>query len=141
MSPALQAELHAIATALRALPEVALVVFDVQAEYAFSSFPVEVFTFDAHGTDYECSLDGRRLLAGRTLLDPRDDYPLGRIDWFGADTTSDLELVERMIVEELRAQWPKLTGVRACAGRVEWKDDGPDMSELLSLDDPPSRDA
>jgi hypothetical protein len=112
-------------------------VFDVQAEYAFGRFPVELATFDAHGNVYECSLDGRKLLAGRTLLDPRDDYPLGRIDWFGADTTSDLELVERMIVEELRAHWPKLAGVRACAGRVEWNDDGPEMSGLVSLDEAP----
>lgn len=136
LSPALQAELLAIAGALRALPEVALAVFHVEADEAFQSFPVELFTYDAQGDDHECSLSGRKLLAGRTLLPPRDAYPLGRIDWFGADTTSDAELVERMIVEQLRAHWPKLERVRAYAGRIAWSDDdSPEPSELVSLDD------
>ncbi|MCY1059157.1 hypothetical protein [Nannocystis sp. SCPEA4] len=136
MSPALQAELHAIAAALRALPQVALVVFHVEAERAFESFPVELSTHDAHGDDCDGSLAGRSLLAGRTLLDPRDAYPLGRVDLAGIDTTPDLELVERMIVEQLRALWPNLELVRAYAGRIETSDDGePEPSELVSLDD------
>lgn len=137
VSPALQAELLNIAGALRDLPEVALAVFNVEAERAFERFPVELFTYDAHGYDYdECSLDGLVLLAGRTLLDPRDSYPLGRVDWFGADTTPDLELIERLLVEQLRAHWPKIAHVHAYAGRIGMPDDeGPEPSELVSLDD------
>ncbi|MCY1065201.1 hypothetical protein OV090_10540 [Nannocystis sp. RBIL2] len=135
LSPALQAELLAIAGALRVLPEVALVVFEVEAEGAFDSFPVVLSTYDAHGDVHDCSLDGRSLLPGRTLLPPRDAYPLGRIDFLGADTTPDLELVERAIVEQLLALWPRLERVRAYAGRIQVSDGGPEPSSLVSLDD------
>ncbi|MFZ6180912.1 hypothetical protein [Nannocystis pusilla] len=135
LSPALQAELLAVAGTLRVLPKVALVVFDVQAEGAFDSFPVALSTYDAHGAVHDCSLDGRSLLAGRTLLPPRDAYPLGRIDFLGADTTSDLEIVERAIVEQLLALWPRLERVHAYAGRIHVSDRGPEPSSLVSLGD------
>lgn len=136
VAPALRAELLAIAGALRGLPEVALAVLHVEAERAFKCFPVELSTFDAHGNSVDCPLDGRSLLAGRTLLDPRDAYPLGRIDLFGIDTTPDLDLVERAIVEQLRAHWPTLERVRAYAGRISTSADRlPKPSELVSLDD------
>lgn len=136
VAPALRAELLALAGALRGLPEVALAVFHVEAEGAFDRFPVELSTFDAHGHSVDCSLDGRSLLAGRTLLDPREAYPLGRVDLFGLDTTPDLEIVERAIVAELRAHWPTLEHVHAYAGRVSWSADGrPGPCQLVSLDD------
>ncbi len=130
--PALRLDLDDIRGELRSIAGVERVVFDVRGEYAFESLGTEVLLFGENGLLDPCPLKGRKLLCGKTpLLDPRDEFPLGRADILGVDTTGDLEVVGRVVSERLRELWNladrnSRDRYRVYAGRMDWEDQGDD---------------
>ena len=130
--PALQLDLDEIRGELRPIREVKRVVFDVRGEYAFESLGTKVLLFGENGLLDPCPLQARKLLSGNTpLLDPRDEFPVGRVDIFGVDTTADLEVVGRVVSEQLHDLW-NLAGSSTTApysvyaGRIDWEDENHD---------------
>jgi hypothetical protein len=106
----LAARLSWVVSQLRERPEVVYLIFNISAEFAFAKVPITVCTYDGDRREYDCPVHvlDLLLLPGVPLLDPRDDYPLGRADWIGFDTTPDLELVQQAIARRLQALWAML---------------------------------
>jgi hypothetical protein len=131
----LAARLSWVVSQLRERPEVVYLVFDISAELAFSEVPINVCTYDGDRREYNCPVHALDLLPGVPLLDPRDDYPLGRVDWLGFDTTPDLELVQQAIARRLQALWALLpediARLQPYAGRVLTGEDRERSPSLL----------
>ena len=111
-----------IAQASTTIPKLGFLVLDVTPEFAFEQFPVSIFAFTEHQHQLDCELNGTSLLDGVPLLDAKYEYPLGRHDWIGADTTPDFDLVLRSVVDFLCQQWQSCkygnANVNAYAGNV-----------------------
>ena len=103
-------ELRAIVASARGDERVAYLVFDLCPEAAFEAFPISAWMFDSEGQELESPMHAHDLLAGEHLLDPRGAVPLGRADWLGFDTTPDIELVERVLLQEFQQCWATVIG-------------------------------
>ena len=110
LASALVEELRGIVASAQADERVAYLVFDLSPAYVFGGFPITAWTFDSEGQEVESSIHNHDLLAGKHLLDPRGDYPLGRADWLGFDTMPDIALVERVMVQQFQQCWALVAG-------------------------------
>ncbi len=105
LGPRLTDELREIAGLADDQHDLACLLFDLKPMYAFESVGITTWTFDSLGRPRETALDGRDLLRGESLLDPRGRYPLGRADSPLGSTVEDVGLVERVMHDELRKRW------------------------------------
>ncbi len=85
-----------------------VLVFHLHGEFAFQRFPVDVATYDRQFHEMDSPIHCRHLLAGRTFLDPRDDYPLGRPDLVGVSFVEDLFVVESALTKHFLSAWARV---------------------------------
>jgi hypothetical protein len=113
-----------------------VLVFDVHGECAFQRFPVDVTTYDRQFHEMDSPIHCRHLLAGRTFLDPRDDYPLGRHDLAGVNFLEDLLVVQHAVTKHFLNAWARVRAtLPGYIGVVEVDDrtHQPLPSELVNL--------
>jgi hypothetical protein len=130
----LAAELARLLSEVTYLQNDLVLVFDLHAWMAFDRFPVTVYTYDRQLRGIDSPIDGRGLLAGRTLLDPQDRYPIGWDDVAGANFTEDALVVERTVMKHLCQQWARVGAtLPGYIGCVHGDDDSSQIRHLTSL--------
>jgi hypothetical protein len=105
---ALAAEIAGLVSEVSCAQDEILLVFVLRGETAFERFPVDVMTFNRRLHERDSPIHCRQLLAGRSLLDPSDDYPLGRADLAGASFLEDLFVVQRAVMKHFLSQWRRV---------------------------------
>lgn len=110
LSARLENELRSTLVSVEAESDVAYLLFDIRPQCAFDEFPISTWTFDAEGRARDSALDNCRMLEGEYLLGPSGSYPLGRADSPVGDTTRDVQLVENVMLDELRKRWMVVAG-------------------------------
>jgi hypothetical protein len=108
LDDALAVEIAGLLSEVSDIQNEIVLVFDLHGELAFQRFPVDVTTYDRQFNEVDSPIHCRHLLAGRTLLDPRDDYPLGRQDLAGASFLEDLLVVQRALTKHFLGAWARV---------------------------------
>ncbi len=100
-----------VADAATRVAQLANLVLHVAPECSFKHVPIETMTFDVGWRPLNSELDNLVLLPNTPFFDSKRDYPIGRHDWFGLDTTADWQLVLNEISSLLVQRWRSIQSV------------------------------
>jgi hypothetical protein len=105
LEPKLLERIGAIKHVSVAIGNLAYIVLDVSPDTAFDRFPVTVATYDSDKHELDSPIHCTTLLEDAVFLAPALEYPIGRVDWIGQDTTPDFSLILDEVVAFVREIW------------------------------------